>query len=84
MPRLRLQDHNAKFVPTKSRRPPLGQIITFDHAALSISLSSFDFFFFFFFFCYCGGVGDGDLVVFVLCGGGFCMDSGGFSVGAGV
>ena len=29
-------------------------------------------------------MGDGDLVVFVLCGGGFCMDSGGFSVGAGV
>ena len=24
------------------------------------------------------------MVVFVLCGGGFCVDSGGFSVGAGV
>ena len=28
-------------------------------------------------------MGGGDLVVFVLCGGGFCMDIGGFSVGAG-
>ena len=36
------------------------------------------------FFCCCGGVGGGDLVVFVLCGDGFCVDSGGFFVGAGV
>ena len=27
-------------------------------------------------------MGGGVLVVFVLCGGGFCVDSGGFSVGA--
>ena len=66
-------------MPAKSRRPPLGQIITFDRAALSISLSSSDLFFIFY-----GGVGGGDLVVFVLCGGGFCVDSGGFFVGAGV
>ena len=38
---------------------------------------------FFFFFCCYGGLGGSNLVVFVLCGGGFCMDSGGFSVGAG-
>ena len=29
-------------------------------------------------------MGGGDLVVFVLCGGGFCVDSGEFSVNAGV
>ena len=29
-------------------------------------------------------MGGGDLVVFVLCGGGFCVDSGGLSVGASV
>ena len=29
-------------------------------------------------------MGGGVLVVFVLCGGRFCVDSGGFSVGAGV
>ena len=29
-------------------------------------------------------MGGGVLVVFVLCGNGFCMDSGGFSVGVGV
>ena len=29
-------------------------------------------------------MGGGDLVVFVLCDGGFCVDSGGFSVGVGV
>ena len=28
-------------------------------------------------------MGGGDLVVFVLCGGGFCVDSDGFSVGGG-
>ena len=28
-------------------------------------------------------MGGGVLVVFVLCGGGFCVDSGGFSVGGG-
>ena len=37
----------------------------------------------FFFFC-CGGVGGGALVVSVLCGGGFCVDSGRLSMGAGV
>ena len=29
-------------------------------------------------------MGGGVLVVFVLCGGGFCVDSGGFSVGGDV
>ena len=29
-------------------------------------------------------MGSGVLVVFVLCGDGFCVDNGGFSVGAGV
>ena len=29
-------------------------------------------------------MGGGVLVVFVLCGGGFCVDNGGFSVGVGV
>ena len=29
-------------------------------------------------------MGGGVLVVFMLCGGGFCVDSGGFFVGAGV
>ena len=37
-----------------------------------------------FFFVGCGGVGGGVFVVSMLCGGGFCVDSGGFSVGAGV
>ena len=36
------------------------------------------------FCCCCGGVGGGVLVVSVLCGGGFCVDNGGFSLGAGV
>ena len=40
----------------------------------------FDFFFFF----GCGSVGGGVLVVSVLCGGGFCVDSGRLSVGASV
>ena len=32
----------------------------------------------FFFFFFCGGVGGSVLVVFVLCGDGFCVDSSGF------
>ena len=75
--RSQCQVYACKIAP-RSRHPHLGQIITFDRAALSISLSSSDFFF-------CGGgVGGGDLMVFVLGGGGFCVDSGGFFVGAGV
>ena len=46
----------------------------------SLNLSLFDLLFF---CCYCGGVG-GVLVVFVLCGSGFCVDSSGFSVGVGM
>ena len=47
----------------------------------SLNLSLFDLWFFF--FCCCGGVGGGVLVVFVLCGGGFCVDSGGFTMDVG-
>ena len=83
--------------PLDRSRPPLGQIISssrsisssatrwsisFSRSILSpicfLSLISD------FFFVGCGGVGGGVFVVSMLCGGGFCVDSGGFSVGAGV
>ena len=53
----------------------------FPSISQSFSLWSSIFFFFFGCCCCCCCGGGGVLVVFLLCGSGFCVDSGGFSVG---
>ena len=66
----------------RSRRPPLVDLSP--PLGWSRRRSAFSLWPLIFCCCCCGGVGGGVLVVSVLCGGGFCVDSGGFSVGVSV